>query len=164
MTVTIDLNSYLPLSNDSRYYFYFKDNAIASTYNGNTQPNYLFGYWDTVSILGNAMCGGYLICAASNIYWIVAPDASEVLRQWPSRSHAVSRAQSVTGVGGWFIPTGPQGQNPGYRCRQYWQDQSIPYWVDSSPQNVIRAGGNNGGFSPHYGREFHARAFRCVSY
>lgn len=117
--------------------------------------------------LGAAVEGGRLICRASNLAWIVAPNTAEVSRNWYQASGAVTRAQEVSGCSGWFIPSIAQRQNPGFTCKVYWDTYGNSYWTSHQ-------GGNRRGhaFYMHsgYSGEVHknsvlcARAFRCVTY
>jgi hypothetical protein len=69
---------------------------------------------------GSSYEGGYLICGASPIRWVVSPYSAEVTRCWVSRNDANTRAQAVSGCTGWFVPTCGQLHNPGYLCRSFW--------------------------------------------
>ena len=135
-------------------------NAIINTYNFTAEAELS---------LGDSFEGGTLICKASSTYWIVAPDSSEVNRNWYSRNDANTRAQQVSGCTGWFVPTASQYQNPGYQCRAYWNiTSSVCYWSNSpSGYNDSHAQALNDTFSnmnrvkPYIMR---VRAFRTVSY
>jgi hypothetical protein len=70
--------------------------------------------------LGSSFEGGYVICKASSLAWIVSPYSAEVSRTWASRNDANTRALAVTGSNGWFVPTCGQLLNPGYLCRAFW--------------------------------------------
>jgi hypothetical protein len=135
-------------------------NAIINTYN--------FTVESEISP-GDSMEGGTLICKASNVYWIVAPDGSEVNRNWYSRADAVTRAQQVSGCSGWFVPSASQYQNPGYNCRAYWNiTSSVCYWTNCpSGYNDSHAVALNDSFS-NLNRvkpiSMRVRAFRCVTY
>ena len=118
--------------------------------------------------LGTSVEGGTLICRASNVAWIVAPNTSEVSRTWYCRNDANTTAQSVSGCTGWFVPTCGQLQNPGYTCRTYWDSCSCQYYWSSS------AGGSSCTWLvcvTHGAANFLTkdrvvcvRAFRCVTY
>ena len=41
--------------------------------------------------------GGYILCAAAGVVWVVAPSSSEVSRSWYDRADAATRAQQVSG-------------------------------------------------------------------
>ena len=116
--------------------------------------------------------GGYssgnLICKASSVGWIVAPNASQVSRTWYCRNDANTTAQSVSGCTGWFIPTSTQLQNPGYCCRVYWDSFSSTIYWGSTEHNAANACGVN--FSNGSvdiickNGAYCVRAFRCVTY
>lgn len=55
--------------------------------------------------IGTCICGGNLASVTGGCYWIAAPTTSEVSRSWYSRNDAITRAQQVSGVSGWFIPS-----------------------------------------------------------
>jgi len=137
------------------------DNAIINTYSFTTQ---------TIPSLGCAYEGGFLICCASPTRWVVAPDTSQVSRNWDLRNDANTRAQQVSGCTGWFVPSIGQLQNPGYTCRTFWDSiTAFSYWSSTQcnssagcsvtfnpfnpgPRGIIKT--TNGG----------ARAFRLVTY
>ena len=82
--------------------------------------------------LGDSYEGGFLICKASPLRWVVSPRSAEVSRTWYLRNDANTRAQQVSGCTGWFVPTVSQLQNPGYCCRSFWGPSpcfsSTTYW------------------------------------
>ena len=96
-------------------------NALINTYNFTTETEF------TPPPLGSSYEGGYLICSASNNMWIVAPNASQVQRCWDCRNDSLTKAQQCTSCTDWFVPSRTQLQNPGYRCRTYWDN------YDSAP-------------------------------
>jgi hypothetical protein len=134
-------------------------NAIINTYSFTTE---------SVPPLGCAYEGGFLICCASPTRWVVAPNTSEVGRTWYLRNDANTTAQSVSGCTGWFVPTRPQLQNPGYTCRTFWDSFSSAIYWSSTEINATHAcdvsfnGGN--AFNDEKTRTFCVRAFRCVTY
>jgi hypothetical protein len=118
--------------------------------------------------LGDPYEGGYLICQASSVQWIVAPSSAEVSRDWYSRNDANIRAQQVSGCTGWFVPTCGQLQNPGYTCRTYWDSYSTStsYWSSTETNSgnawlVFLTGGATINLKANTRC---VRAFRCVSY
>jgi hypothetical protein len=121
--------------------------------------------------LGDSYEGGFLICKASPLRWVVSPISAEVSRDWYSRNDANTTAQSVSGCTGWFVPTRPQLQNPGYCCRSFWGPSpcysSTIYW--SSTENIADSAcrvlftNGNAGFIDKT-RAYCVRAFRCVTY
>lgn len=114
---------------------------------------------------GDPFGGGYLICQAAGVRWIVAPFSTEVTRSWYDRGDATSTAQSITGCTGWFIPSCTQQQNPGYACRQYWDCYNPTYWTDTSAGTTVAVLDSNGSFFNMFkNTEYNVRAFRCVNY
>ena len=127
--------------------------------------------------VGDSYEGGFLICKASPLRWVVSPYSAEVSRSWYSRNDANTRAQEVSGCTGWFVPTISQLGNPGHICRSSWGPSpcySTPcYW--SSTEYVIYSNFNyafvihiTSGNSSLYGidkpQAACVRAFRCVTY
>jgi hypothetical protein len=122
--------------------------------------------------VGDSYEGGFLICMASPLRWVVSPYSAEVSRTWYLRNDANTTAQSVSGCTGWFVPTRAQLQNPGYLCRSFWGPSpcySFPpsYW--SSTQHSVNlactvffANGNSHNSTKPY--THCVRAFRCVTY
>ena len=113
--------------------------------------------------------GGTVICASSNVAWIVAPASSQVSRTWYCRDDANTRSQQVSGCTGWFVPTISQLQNPGYICRTYWDSfSSATYWSSTSTSTGCAWATNfSAGFSfGSYGKNgtLCVRSFRCVTY
>jgi hypothetical protein len=92
--------------------------------------------------VGDSYQGGFLICKASPVRWVVSPRSAEVSRTWYLRDDANTTAQSVSGCTGWFVPTRPQLQNPGYICRSFWGPapcfSSTGYWSSTEPSATGR--------------------------
>lgn len=136
-------------------------NALINTYS----------FTAAISLLGASYEGGFLICCASPIRWVVSPFSSQVSRTWFSRNDAVTTAQQVSGCTGWFIPTSSQLQNPGFVCRQWWDCFGGSYWGGEdygcaspcvNPYVHFEApGGTNNWFKCS---TYNVRAFRCVTY
>jgi len=136
-------------------------NALINTYS-----------FATVALnLGDSYEGGFLICKASPLRWVVSPYSAEVTRTWYLREDANTTAQSVSGCTGWFIPTCGQLQNPGYCCRSFWGPSpcysSTWYWSSSECNayfgcivSLLNAtfSGSDKTWS------YCVRAFRCVTY
>ena len=118
--------------------------------------------------LGTRVEGGFVICRSSNNAWIVSPRCSEVSRTWYCRDDASTVANLCTSCTGWFVPTRPQLQNPGYTCRTYWDlFSSTLYWSnsESSTLNACYVCITNGNASQcNKTFPFCVRAFRCVTY
>ena len=122
--------------------------------------------------LGDPYEGGFMICKASPLRWVVSPRSAEVSRSWHSRNDANTTAQSVSGCTGWFVPTISQLQNPGYLCRSFWGP--LPcyslrgYWSSTGPNPyyACTVDFNNGTGTPCTYKNYTwcARAFRCVTY
>jgi hypothetical protein len=113
--------------------------------------------------------GGHVICKAASVQWIVGPKCGEVSRTWYLRNDAITLTETCTTiVGGWFIPTASQLQNPGYTCRTFWDTfSSVRYW-SSTEFNAACACTvylSNGTTFP-LAKTFTdcVRAFRCVTY
>jgi hypothetical protein len=121
--------------------------------------------------VGDSYQGGFLICKASPLRWVVSPYSAEVSRTWHLRNDANTRAQQVSGCTGWFVPTRPQLQNPGYLCRSFWGPApcySSPYYWSSTEHTAGGACGVNftNGVANTTNKSFSncVRAFRCVTY
>ena len=134
-------------------------NALINTYS----------FTAATSLLGTAYEGGFLICCASPIRWVVSPFSSQVSRTWYDRNDANTRAQQVSGCTGWFVPTTSQLQNPGFICRQYWDCLPTgPYWSGEDSGGCTNpyvhfeapAGANNW----YKCSTYCVRSFRCVTY
>jgi hypothetical protein len=121
--------------------------------------------------LGDSYEGGFLICKASPLRWVVSPRSAEVSRTWHLRNDANTTAQSVSGCTGWFVPTCGQLQNPGYCCRTFWGPSpcysAINYWssteVNATHARYVTFGTGN----VHNASKANTRcvrAFRCVTY
>ena len=117
---------------------------------------------------GTAYAGGTSICKSGGIVWIVAPNTTEVSRDWYNRADAVTTAEANAACGDWFIPSLGQLLNPGYSCRSYWDSYtSYYYWTDTSPSLnrawiVIFSSGVHTRY--HKTQDANVRAFRCVAY
>lgn len=124
---------------------------------------------------GDPTEGGYLVCAASSTYWIVAPSSTEC-RATHGTATSCSRqnAQTASGCGGWFTPSVAQLQNPGFACRQYWDSYTAAdYWTNQITRwngqaiqgryQVVRMG-NGSSYDTFGGDNTRARAFRTVAY
>jgi len=121
--------------------------------------------------LGSSFEGGFLICKAAPLRWVVSPRSAEVSRTWYNRNDANTTAQSVSGCTGWFVPTVSQLQNPGYCCRSFWGPSPcyslFTYWssseLGSQPGACVNFGG--GGVCRSYKTfSWCVRSFRCVTY
>jgi hypothetical protein len=121
--------------------------------------------------LGTSIEGGFLICKAGGVAWIVSPYSAEVSRTWTLRTDANTTAQSASGCTGWFIPTISQLQNPGYLCRSFWGPSpcfsSTSYW-SSTESNASCACfvrfGTGISLPTTKTTVYCVRAFRCVTY
>ena len=136
-------------------------NALINTYSFTTAE----------PAVGDSYEGGFLICKASPLRWVVSPISAEVSRTWHLRNDANTRSQSVSGCTGWFVPTCGQLQNPGYCCRSFWGPSpcysSASYWssTEINPGDacfVVFDTGGAYGFSKL--NNICVRAFRCVTY
>ena len=120
---------------------------------------------------GDSYGGGFLICKASPLRWVVSPQSAEVSRTWYLREDANTTAQSVSGCTGWFVPTLSQLQNPGFICRSFWGPSpcysSPGYWgsTETSATNACSVYFNDGSEYNHPKTSTCCvRAFRCVTY
>jgi hypothetical protein len=131
----------------------------------------LFGF---IPELGDSYEGGFLICKASPLRWVVSPYSAEVSRTWFLRNDANTTAQSVSGCTGWFVPTISQLQNPGYCCRSFWGPapcySSMYYWSSTCYYFIpsygcyVRFQHGGSAFRRHGSTTLCVRAFRCVTY
>jgi hypothetical protein len=126
-------------------------------------------------VLGESYEGGFLICKASPLRWVVSPYSAEVLRTWYLREDANTTAQSVSGCTGWFVPTISQLQNPGYCCRSFWGPSPCLTFADhwSSTEAAAYCACDcacavrfSNGCALNLAKtcSLHVRAFRCVTY
>ena len=121
--------------------------------------------------LGDPYEGGFLICKASPLRWVVSPRSAEVSRDWYLREDANTRSQQVSGCTGWFVPTVTQLQNPGYCCRSFWGPSPCyspaRYWssTEAGGAHACRVYFTHGiGNSNSKTGTYCVRAFRCVTY
>lgn len=126
---------------------------------------------ETGLALGSSYEGGFLICKAGPLRWVVSPYSAEVSRDWYNRNDANTRAQTVSGCTGWFVPTVGQLQNPGYLCRSFWGPSpcysSATYWSSTQhfdPQSFGVHFQNGIACGRFRGHSICVRAFRCVTY
>ena len=138
-------------------------NALIDTYSFRT----------LVLNLGDSYEGGFLICMAAPVRWVISTRSAEVGRSWYCRNDANTIAQQVSGCTGWFVPTHPQLQNPGYCCRSFWGPSpcysTTQYW--SSTQCCGEFADGNAAdvsFGPYNACSKPAahcvRSFRCITY
>jgi hypothetical protein len=124
---------------------------------------------------GDNFGGGFVMCSAASVRWIVSPISAEVSRTWYLRNDANTLAQQVSGCTGWFIPSCAQLQNPGYVCRDFWGPSpcysSALYWSNTEPPPrgdvAFFVNFTNGVASaPIYNKSATqcVRSFRCVTY
>lgn len=88
---------------------------------------------------GTVDCQGFLICdqGSGNTKWWVPQQTAECSMSWYSRGDANSCASNVMGIGGWFVPSTGNIDNPGRACRTYWNNGGNIYWTNqewSNPQ------------------------------
>jgi hypothetical protein len=164
--VTIIPSADLPADTD--VYVVVDAGAFENTSNtGNTVIN-TYNFATGSPALGEPYGGGYLICKASGVRWVVAPSNSQVSRNWYARADANTVAQQVSGCTGWFVPSIGQLQNPGYTCRTYWDSYSpSKYWSNTAwvSQLACTVCFANGYVTTHsYGDSHLVRSFRCVTY
>ena len=146
-------------------------NAITSYVGLNTTGADTHSFTTVGVETGASYGGGFLICKASPLRWVVSPRSAEVSRTWYCRGDANTIAQQVSGCTGWFIPTESQLGNPGFICRSFWGPSpcysSACYWTATSdyPNYAALVQFSNG--LPYGGPKALTRcvrAFRCVTY
>jgi len=165
-TLTIDPTSALELI--TNYYVVVPNNAVAG-YAGISTYNFTTIYLGPGADFG----GGRIICESGGTRWIVAPNTTEVSRDWYCRDDAVTTAQANAACGDWFVPDIGQLQNPGYTCRTYWDSYSSACYWSSTEGNASCAWVINMStgftFMNVFPRGYKnvtrcVRAFRCVTY
>jgi hypothetical protein len=127
--------------------------------------------------LGDSFEGGFMICKATPLTWVVSSPSMEISRNWYCKDDAVTVAQQVSGCTGWFVPTRIQLQNPGYICRSFWGPSpcfSLSSYMTSTESTSNSPLGRriclvdfvNGGGVESHRRDCPScvRAFRCVTY
>jgi len=120
--------------------------------------------------LGDPYEGGFLICCqtASSVRWVVAPESTEVSRNFYFRNDAVTNAEALETCGDWFIPTCVQLKNPGYACRTYWDSYCPVFYWSSTQINTDNAWGvclgDGNTLYSNKNNTYCVRAFRCVTY
>jgi len=165
--VTIDPPSLLPFDTNV---FVVVDADAFDSFGGNSPLIDTYNFTVPPLELGDAYEGGYLICEASSVRWVVAPSSAEVSRNWYCRNNANTRAQQVSGCTGWFVPTCGQLQNPGANCRTYWDSYSSTGYWSSTEYYILREAWvvyfNLGGDTAIDTKScaWCVRAFRCVTY
>tara|TARA_Y100000033_G_C2735083_1_gene105499 strand:+ start:136 stop:918 length:783 start_codon:yes stop_codon:yes gene_type:complete len=167
-TVTVNPTTTIPSSTNA--YIVFDEGCLEGSLGTGIASITDYNFTTVALALGDAYEGGYFICCASNVYWIVAPQSAEVSRTWDQRNDANTRAQQVSSCTGWFVPNCGQLQNPGYTCRQYWDEYCRQqYWASGPGYN-----NNNQAYSIDLNNnyenvqnkptQFCVRSFRCVTY
>ena len=168
----ISIGATTPLINGKQIFLVIPSTAITGFVGLNTTGADSYSFTTVpLGALGAAAEGGFLICKAGGTAWIVSPREAEVTRNWYARTDANTRAQTVSGCIGWFVPSCAQLQNPGYVCRDNWDCYSrSQYWsnTDFSPGGAWCVNFSTGvayGGCP-YGKTnaICVRSFRCVTY
>ena len=156
-------------------------NAIAGYVGLNTAGADTHSFTTDNPAPGDSYEGGFLICKASPLRWVVSPRSAELSRSWYARNDAATAAQQVSGCTGWFVPTCAQLRNPGYCCRSFWGPSPCyslsSYWTKtespgSGTDYVINFSDGVGGRAAkdlyiNYNPTINilcVRAFRCVTY
>jgi hypothetical protein len=167
-TLTINPSSDLPQETD--VYVVLSQGVVRNSFGGN---NALLDTYNFTTLappeLGDPYEGGYLICQASSVQWIVAPASTEVSKDWYNRNAAVTTAQANAACGDWFVPTVGQLQNPGYTCRTYWDSySSAGYWssteINSAMAWCVNLDNSGSSSQNKLYNTYCVRAFRCVIY
>jgi hypothetical protein len=168
----LDPTSDLPY--DSSIFLVVPNTAIVNFAGLNVSGGTTYSFTTAAPALGAFYEGGYLICKASPVRWIVSPFSAEVSRSWYLRTDANTRAQQVSGCAGWFVPTASQLQNPGFICRSFWGPSPCYNVTAHGPWSDTQSNSNHGcainfingalivGGSKNNTRT--VRAFRCVTY
>jgi hypothetical protein len=133
--------------------------------------NYNFTTQSTPT-LGTSYEGGFVICLASPIRWVVSPYSTQVSTSWYGRAQSNTNAQQASGCTGWFVPLIGQLQNPGFACRTYWGTSPCfdpnGYWSNdqgsSYSQGCMMYFAGNGHASRSKSNSYRVRSFRCVTY
>lgn len=154
--VVIDAGAFCGITTDSK-------NAKIEDYKFNTA---------SVPTLGASYEGGFVICLASPLRWVVSPYSAQVSRTWYGRGDANTRAQQVSNCTGWFVPGIYALQNPGYTCRTYWGPSPCfdgnGYWSNDGGSNYSNGCGlymsPGGTFSRSKPQTYRVRAFRQITY
>lgn len=154
---------------------FIKDKNTGTNFVGvnTTGSNITYKFETETVAVGEPYEGGYLICSAGGNLWIAATINTEVSRNWAARNDASTRAQTVSGCTGWFVPNCAQLNNPGVVCKTKWDAYSATcYWSSSAFGNGhvwvydfandgLRSSSNIPGLN---GAILCVRAFRCVTY
>ena len=154
--IVVDENSFFNSDGDAD-----SGNAEINTYNFTTEAELS---------PGDAFEGGYLICAASNNYWIVAPSGAEVSRRYNDRNESNTRAQQVSSCTGWFVPSSGQLAGlSGSTYITYWDSYCSEYYWSNTTYGSNCAYAvyvPTAGSYPFFPRsEIKCiRSFRCVTY
>ena len=180
--VTINPPGQLP--NNTNVFVVVGNNAFTSS-GGNTPLINTYDFTTGDFVVGDSYQGGFLICKASPLRWVVSPYGAEVSRTWYLRTDANTRAQEVSTCTGWFVPTCGQLKNPGYCCRSFWDSyNNTNYWSEStaSPVTCFTPHPRFAGYTTVYSQSYSVsmqdgtasgnmqpttrcvRAFRCVTY
>ena len=142
----------------------------------NTTGANSYSFTTEVFVPGASYEGGFLICKASPLRWVVSPYSAEVSRTWYLRNDANTTAQSVSGCTGWFVPTISQLQNPGLICRSFWGPSPCSSWptcywtscpITNPAPHLTQLAATiyiNGCVNRDKTNTNCVRAFRCVTY
>ena len=157
------------LTSDTLTFLVIPNQGIVNYVGLNTTGANTYSFTTGAPELGDPYEGGFVICKASPLRWVVSPLSAEVSRTWYLRDDANTTAQSVSGCTGWFVPTCGQLQNPGYLCKTFWQGPVAPCYWSSSERNSccayrVHVGHVGNAIGCNKTTTFCVRAFRCVTY
>lgn len=165
---SVTINPSIVFDYDTSVYVVVDASCFSNSNGTNTALINTYNFTVTSLNIGDAHEAGFLICCASNNYWIVAPSNTEVSRTWYVRSEAVTYVNSIIPCNDWFIPTVTQLQNPGYACRTHWDSYNAEgYWSDTQHNNFhgccVNLADDSRARSPKPQIKC-IRTFRCVTY
>ena len=168
-TVTVNPTSSIPASTNA--FIVFDEGCLEGSLGTGIASITDYNFTTVALALGDAYEGGYFICCASNVYWIIAPSSAEVDRNWYSRGDGNSKAQQVSGCTGWFVPSVSQMYNPGGTRRNYWDSYrsaryctntertNLDAWTITLSTSTIQCHDSN-----KQGDGYYVRSMRCVTY
>ena len=176
--ISISGNNYIidPTSNlgfSTSIHTIIPSTAIVGYVGLNTTGADTHSFTTVVPQLGDPYEGGFVMCKAAPLRWVVSPYSAEVSRTWYLREDANTRAQQVSGCTGWFVPTCNQLKfTPGFPCRSFWgpspcYSAATQYWSsteDSDNRACTVCFTSSTSEDVHKAHQRCVRAFRCVTY
>jgi len=136
--VIIDPPSLLPFITD--VYVVIDAGAFTSVSTGASSPLInTYNFTTTTLDLGTSYECGFLICKSSPTRWIVAPTAAIPSRSWYCLTDGPLVASICTGCTTWFVPNCTNLKNPGYTCRNFWQNVPSGFYWSTTQAGPIYA-------------------------